>query len=444
MLTAMALGVLEKLFMALDAVGVVRNEKISAAQVTERDVRSALGAPVFSLGDEDLLKIFSFLSLGDLLQASRVCRWWYRLSFDGVLWKNVDMRRFATRLTDPDTMQSLLVKRFSTKIRSLDLSGFTLSDETLQRLASCKGLRVLKLKSVKFTATTRPLQQNELQEKRVFPKKLEELDIRFSHGHSQVYRAIALGLSNIKSLGLCDAFLYTLFKDNNLETTIERMTDLRFLDLSHCLLLKDSTVAMFACCRKLEVLSVRKCHTLGGSFVQDILQSCVHLTTLVLDGIGIDDNTLQSIKWQSSRLIHLELGSCPLITPSGLNLALPQVTNIKSLEYLGLRAIGKCKELDDDVVVELAASISRTPNKNLKWFSLGYSRYITVDGLNMLCSFVKSKNKTNCSALSLKTDTKCHKNVHVPLPNTGMKIERQVFSGSYNFFSLNCSLETPV
>ena len=171
----MALGVLEKLFMALDAVGVVRNEKISAAQVTERDVRSALGAPVFSLGDEDLLKIFSFLSLGDLLQASRVCRWWYRLSFDGVLWKDVDMRRFATRLTDPETMQSLLVKRFSTKIRSLDLSGFTLSDETLQRLASCKGLRVLKLKSVKFTATTRPLQQNELQEKRVFPKQLEEL-----------------------------------------------------------------------------------------------------------------------------------------------------------------------------------------------------------------------------------------------------------------------------
>ena len=222
------------------------------------------------------------------------------------------------------------------------------------------------------------------------------------------------------------------------------MTNLRFLDLSHCLLLKDSTVAMFACCRKLEVLSVRKCHTLGGSFVQDMLQSCVHLTTLVLDGIGIDDNTLQSIKWESSRLIHLELGSCPLITPSGLNLALPQVTNIKSLEYLGLRAIGKCKELDDDVVVELAASISRTPNKNLKWFSLGCSRYITVDGLNMLCSFVKSKNKTNCSALSLKTDTKCHKNVNVPLPDTGMEIERQVFSGSYNFFSLNCSLETPV
>ncbi|KAJ7350960.1 hypothetical protein OS493_037578 [Desmophyllum pertusum] len=80
------------------------------------------------------------------------------------------------------------------------------------------------------------------------------------------------------------------------------------LDLSHCRLLKDSTLALFARCSKLEVLSVRKCPMLTGRSVHEFLESCTQLRTLILDGISIEDETLQSIRWDSSLLTHLELG----------------------------------------------------------------------------------------------------------------------------------------
>ena len=110
---------------------------------------------VFRLHEEDLLKIFSSLSLSDLLHVSRACRWWYRLSFDGILWKDVDLKRFASRLSDPLKMELLIFKRFSTKNQCHDSSWFTLFDGTLQIFASsCKELLVSKLKSVTFTTDT--------------------------------------------------------------------------------------------------------------------------------------------------------------------------------------------------------------------------------------------------------------------------------------------------
>lgn len=180
-----------KIFTVLNAIGVQGNGKISSVIAS---VGPAFAAPVFSLHEEVLVKIFSFLSLSDLLHFSSVWRWWYRLSFDCILWKDVDLKRFASRLTDPVKLELLIFKRFSTKIHCLDLSGFTVSEDSLQILgSSCKRLRVLTLKSVTFTTDAhRAIQQDNLEGGGFFPEHLECLDIRFSHGHSRVYQAICV------------------------------------------------------------------------------------------------------------------------------------------------------------------------------------------------------------------------------------------------------------
>lgn len=369
--------------------------KTSAGQVTAGiGFTNNATPPLFGLHEEMLLKILSFLSLEDLLRFSRVSRMCYRLSLDRSLWKNVDMRRFASRLNDPEKLELLIFKRFSNKIQCFDLSGFTVSEGTLNTLAiSCKQLRVLKLKSVTFmTDTNRVIQRDNLD----FPGKLNCLDIRFSHGHPRVFRAIASNLSKVESLGLCDAFLYSLLEDGILEETIESMKNLRVLDLSHCRLLKENTLALFARCSKLEVLSVRRCPMLTGSSIQEFLESCTHLQTLTLDGISIDDETLQSIRWDSTFLTYLELGWCPLITPIGLKLTLRKVAKIPTLEYLGLCSIGGGKALNDEILLEIAGSILKGQYGKLTNLNLSCSWYITEDGLKRLFPLVETLDTTSC------------------------------------------------
>ena len=357
--------------MVLSVVGLQGNRRQTHAGTKHTSVNGHnIFAPVFSLHEEVVLRIFSFLPLSDLIRVSRVCRWWYRLSFDRFLFKNVDLRPFATRLTDPVKMELLFTKRMASIVQCLDLSGFNISGETLRILASsCSQLRVLKLKSVTFTPGTKG--------KDIFPENLKVLDIRFSQGHPGVYRAIATSLENIRSLRLCDAFLYTLLQDGTLKTTIKNLKYLRELDLSHCHLLDDNTLSLFTSCSRLEALSVRKCFMLTGSFVNDFIQSCVHLKTLILDGISISDNTLQNIMWDRSNLAHLELGCCPLISSRALNLALNRITTIiHSLEYLGPCSNKDNKALDEETILELETGLSkrRACKLTLTWLNLRCSQ----------------------------------------------------------------------
>lgn len=357
--------------MVLSVVGLKGNRRQTHAGTEHTSVNGCnISAPVFSLHEEDVLRIFSFLPLSDLIRVSRVCRWWYRLSFDRFLFKNVDLRPFATRLTDSVNIELLFTKRMASIAQCLDLSGFNISGGTLRILASsCSQLRVLKLKSVTFTPGTKG--------KDIFPENLKILDIRFSQGHPGVYRAIATNLENIRSLRLCDAFLYTLLQDGTLQTTIKSLKYLRELDLSHCHLLDDNTLSLFTFCSRLEALSVRKCFMLTGSFVNDFIQSCAHLKTLILDGISISDNTLQNIMWDHSNLAHLELGCCPLITSRVLNLALNRITTtIHSLEYLGPCSNKDNKALDEETILELETGLSkrRARKGTLTWLNLRCSQ----------------------------------------------------------------------
>ena len=355
--------------MVLSVVGLKGNRRQTHAGTEHTSVNGPnISAPVFSLHEEDVLRIFSFLPLSDLIRVSRVCRWWYRLSFDRFLFKNVDLRPFATRLTDPVKIELLFTKRMASIVQCLDLSGFNISGETLRILASsCSQLRVLKLKSVTFTPGTKG--------KDTFPENLKILDIRFSQGHPGVYRAIATNLENIRNLRLCDAFLYTLLQDGTLKTTIKSLKYLRELDLSHCHLLDDNTLSLFTSCSRLEALSVRKCFMLTGSFVNEFIQSCVHLKTLILDGISISDNTLQNIMWNHSNLAHLELGCCPLISSRVFNLALNRITTIiHSLEYLGPCSNKDNKALDEETILELETGLSKRRKLTLTWFNLRCSQ----------------------------------------------------------------------
>lgn len=375
-------------------------------------VDSSQVSAVFNLDEGTLVKIFSYLPIRDLVRASQVCKLWNRLSYDRLLWKIVDLKYFYRSLIDPITFQTQAFTRFAGKVNCLDLSGFTLTEETLGALATyCKELRVLKLKSVKFaTLSNGAFTGNRGQNEIMFPSNLEYLDIRFSHGNPRVYMAIADQLSNVRWLGLCDPFFRAVSANGGLEKTIDSMKHLEKLDLSHCVLLKDRHLMGFARCSNLEVLSVRKCSFLTGSFVEHFLESCAELKTLILDGISLDDETLQRITWRYSSLKHLELGWCPLVTPTGLKTALPRIAKIQTLEYLGLCAIGSGKALNDEILLDLGASLSYWRIRRLQSLNVSRSRSLTqlgVNEFNKICPFIELLDTTDCPAIYSCHSTLC-------------------------------------
>ena len=136
-------------------------------------VDSSQMSAVFNLDEGTLVKIFSYLPIRDLVRASQVCKLWNRLSYDRLLWKIVDLKYFYRSLIDPITFQTQAFTRFAGKVNCLDLSGFTLTEETLGALATyCRELRVLKLKSVKFaTLSNGAFTGNRGQNEIMFPSK---------------------------------------------------------------------------------------------------------------------------------------------------------------------------------------------------------------------------------------------------------------------------------
>ncbi|XP_068761727.1 F-box/LRR-repeat protein 20-like [Montipora capricornis] len=412
-------------------------------------------ASVVSIHDEELLRIFSFLPLVDLTTVSCVCRRWYKLTFDHTLWREVDLKRFSRRFTDSEKLDALVLRRFSVcKIQRLDLSGFTVSEETLHILnSSCKTLKALTLKNVTFSSSRAykaTKSQNTAVEIKSFPSFLEYLDIRFSQGHCSVYRKIASSLSNIKQLGVCNTFVYTLMREDILETTVEKMRSLRELDFSQCLLLRDDTLSLFARCGNLQVLSVRKCYLLTGIFIQDFLQICKGLKTLILDGVSIDDSILLSTRWDNSCLTHLDIGWLPLVTPLGLNAVISWISKIDTLEYLRLSVVGDSEALNHKLLYQLRNCLLGRTNRKSNRLNLHCFECALRNGFGTLRHFVCNLDTTRCPVVRISfTKTTKEKpvdnNYDVSPSNTREARKRnRAICSSRVFRSTLHTLETPV
>lgn len=141
----------------------------------------------------------------------------------------------------------------------------------------------------------------------LFPADLEHLDVRYSYGNAAVYKAMARNLSNVKWLGLCDAFVLALKNEPTLPLIVSRLEKLEKLDLSHCRLAKDTFIELFNICHKLKVLNLRKCLHICGEFLPSMISRLSCLETLILDGTSVDDDCLNKVDWISSKIKYLEI-----------------------------------------------------------------------------------------------------------------------------------------
>lgn len=361
------------------------------------------GAKISVLNDSNILKIFQYLSISELINASVVCKRWRHLSFDGSLWKHVDLRHFAQTLHDEPALRFVTNAYLVQKAETLDLSGFNVSHTTLNSLATnCPDLRKLVLKSVTFSIH----EEEDVEKEVLFPADLEHLDIRYSHGDPAVYQAMARRLSKVRWLGLCDAFVLAITAQQTLYQTVSSLEKLEKLDLTHCNLAKDEFVEAFGVCSRLKVLSLRKCTHIWGEFLPKIIPQLPCLETLILQSTSIEDEPLNEVDWVNSKIKYLDIGCCSLISSKGLDNLLPTIAQMPYLEYLGLCRVGEGRALTDNNLQSFSNQLQAGTCPGLTALNLSLSGNITDEGVESFRKAypIETLDVSNCSQITDSDD----------------------------------------
>ena len=342
-----------------------------------------------------LLRIFSYLRIGELLRVSRVNSDWRRVAHDSCLWQEVSLRKYSNNI--PDLMLRKLIKNFfSKKLKYLDLTSFNVSSGTLYVLSkNCPRIRSLALEKVIFYESYKEVPQFAY-----FPRNLKDLNISHSIGPASVYRNItkSLGTDTLESLRVSDAFLESFSEKPStiLDFFLRQRLSIKFLEFSYCKQLTDDSLKqMIFCCRNLSSLSVHRCQNISGDFLRAIFHASPYLRSLILDGTMVTGQLLKMINWNRSLLVELDISWCRKITEDGLRCTLPR---LKFLRYLRVSCCGYGHALTDKVLHAMAEKSWRF----LEILDVSYSYAITEQGLQEFlekCANLHQICKNNCPNL---------------------------------------------
>lgn len=228
------------------------------------------------LPDNIWLRIFSFLSLRERVQASYACKRWNNLCKDSLFWREVDFKFCgATQQVTDDTVKA--VTSYSMGIQSIDLSGDQcepITDDAISHVGrSCQRLQRLNIAGRKHVSN--------------------------------------------RGLGLI-ARNCPLLKELNVEK---------------CQGISDKGLKLIAKnCRELEILSVARCKKISDKGVRFVAQKCRNLQSLDIAGCGgISDKSLDSLGKHCHVLRSISLKDIDGITFYGIESLVsgtPEMTHV--------------------------------------------------------------------------------------------------------------------
>lgn len=319
-----------------------------------------------------LVKIFRRLDIRSLLRCSTVCKEWRDLIYDSCLWKTVDLTDYRWSL-DCSSLASLIHTRFQPCLRSLNLSGFSLTPEILTLLAEdCINLQAMVLE----TATFVRFEKLDSASQPKFPKSLAYLDLRLSTGEADAFKLISLHLENIQYLGFTDELLLhgSDQSADNKVSLFKKLSTVKALDFNCCNSFYDTCLAFIGrFCNYLTSLTIEHCNNIRGVDLHLVIENCPLLRTLKFSGTSLHDDNLERCDWSKVKLEELEISWCRNVTEYGLFHLLPQLPH---LIYLRLCSCGFGQAITDDVLSALESHI----HTKLKYLDVSYSREITNNG----------------------------------------------------------------
>ncbi|KAL7288698.1 hypothetical protein TKK_0017423 [Trichogramma kaykai] len=295
-----------------------------------------------SFSDELILMIFKYLPKASLVQSMLVCKRWYRIGLDEVLWTRLDLgnkiitkgtlgnilprgiqilRLAQTEIAHPAFLPNPYIdwSSFTCKLQYLDLSmvGINIID-LAEILAKCRQLKKLSLENCKLNeACCTAIGENE---------NLEVLNLTMCEGINTKCLKFLTALKSLTALnvGWCTldaqsvAFICTSLPssvvrlniagcrrsmtDEDIQNLVKQCPSMVELDLSDCTLLTINTIQHLMSLTNLEHLSLSRCYSISPS-MSSRLASMPKLKYLDFFGMLTND----AVKLFKSRYKHVEL-----------------------------------------------------------------------------------------------------------------------------------------
>eukprot|EP00094_Tigriopus_californicus_P014241 TCALIF_13794-PA protein Name:"Similar to FBXL7 F-box/LRR-repeat protein 7 (Homo sapiens)" AED:0.21 eAED:0.21 QI:0/1/0.33/1/0.5/0.66/3/73/526 len=368
------------------------------------------------LPDELFVRIFSYLNTSTICHCSRVCRRFYFLSWDPVLWQEIQLS--GDKLNADLAISTLLklVARDSPHMcSSVEKISFQscskLTDSGLWAISrSCPSLQTLVLKSCK-SVTNAGLQN--------LVSKCSMLTHLNVSGCSQVSTFDVSGIAEpspataalvgvppgtipsvfLQYLDLTDCpritdlglgiilkvtpnlqHLYLRrclnFSDMGIKYIASHCPSLRELSISDCVQITDFGLYELAKLGpNLRYLSVAKCDQISDSGVMQIAKLCYKLRYLNVRGCeAVSDDSVEALSRSCTRLRSLDLGKCD-VTDVGLKLLAENCPGLKKL------SVKSCEMISDQGLQNIAYRCRGLQQLNIQ------DSPITIDGYRMVKKF---------------------------------------------------------
>eukprot|EP00795_Rhopilema_esculentum_P000619 gene619-10313_t len=295
--------------------------------------------------DGVIIKILGFLSLKNLLAASRTCQRWRQLAFDMSLWARVDMQPYRKTVSE-STLVRIIRNLFSGKIRELSLKGFKITQTILQELAKCSTLKSLNLDGCKFVGKFKSIPTD-----KPFPTGLQELSLASVTGESAVLKLIVPALLTVKKFKITNHFSDQLF---DLDEMLQFLPELRVFFVNNGLQLTgDHIKAIARQSKSLQSLAIMHALEWEGDGLDTLIKECTDLEELHFKMNGVTDHNLGQVDWETSKLTKVVLSLCRNISSAGMK---NMLSKLKYLERLELSSGSDGFAIDDSLLLTLAMS----------------------------------------------------------------------------------------
>ncbi|GBN96671.1 hypothetical protein AVEN_245134-1 [Araneus ventricosus] len=301
-----------------------------------------------NLPDVILFKIFSYLFIGDLCRAGRVCLRWYHLTRCQVLWKYVDAHDM--QLTSyqvqklvpilPSCVMYLRICSLSTQQRIPFLSPHT----AIEIRERCPHLKTLIIESA-FIAKHVHFTDITVED---LPQKLSVLSLRKSFFHTDQFFC-SVSHPTVPKIKVLDCSSCWCLSDNDIPF-FSRLSDLQEIFLANCQISDAGVVTLLKGVQNLKVLDLENTN-IGGQTILSLSQNCSSLEKLFIGNTQVTDDHLCYIQSNSLPVLQIICLRKTHVSCVGLRYL---VSCLQTLKYM---TVSTCN-IASDCSLELSLHVS--------------------------------------------------------------------------------------
>ncbi|XP_014665180.1 PREDICTED: uncharacterized F-box/LRR-repeat protein C02F5.7-like [Priapulus caudatus] len=357
---------------------------LQGRQSFEQTGMEAFGLNMEKMPDKVLLKIFSYMSHGDIMRMARVCKKWRLVAYDSRLWQVVSFRPEynGLQVLSLEALLTLISVRFGPLLRYIELPMELITPAVLHELATkCPNLHNLTLD---FSTA---MQLHDFNELREFPQHLTHMticlsEVIFMEGFMRkIYGFVAL-LEVMHLVGTYERIdqeeeIYEVINIHKLKSYIP---NLRMVNMYGVSFVDDSHVESISSnCIHLEGLAVNFCLKFKGSSLKTLLQRCRKLRTLLMQHTDLQDEYLMNVDWAKTAIENVDVSSTLLSAEAltdmltrvpgivwfaaahvdGMNSSVvEQILERADLRHLSAIDVSHCENLSEDVLLKLLRRIA--------------------------------------------------------------------------------------